>query len=387
MRKLPPPVQHEWPRLVIEALFLRAKGNYGYREYFLNILNYLIEHSEELHYSQVIIATGERAIEVLPEKLPDNFYVDTVKVEKPYQTYWQLNRLAKRFNLNRNDVIMFTSDMTALVKSCKHLMVIHDWLYLRKNLAPNWLFRLQRSIFVPRSAKLADKIITISQWVKDDVIEHSSLNQEKIVPIYNYLDYNKYKTGVVSDYYKDFCEKNGYFLAVSASGRHKNLPTVLLAYKQYLEKDKSGVPKKLVLVGSFSGESKDVFDNQNDEFKKNVYQLKNVSNRDLGYLYENASAFISATLFEGFGMPIAEAMYFGIPVVVSDIPVVREITGNKAVYFNPMDCEKLSEIMLNIDSTVIDSDGKEIVARLFSKENTVAQYLKVINSMNDLQTK
>lgn len=376
-------IKSGYPRLVIEALFLRAKGNYGFREFFLNILNYLIEHRDDLHYSTVILVTGERAVTVLPKASYQVFEVVTLPVEHPWQVYWEQNKLAKRFHLSPDDVIMFTSDVSAIVKSCKHLLVIHDWLYLRKDYMPNKLFRIQRRLFVPRGARLADKIITISEWVKKDVLEHSQLSPNKIVPIYNFLDFDKYSQGVASSDFIDFCNSNKYFLAVSSGARHKNLMSLLKAYKEYRRKTKNEI-KKLVLVGSFTSDAKNFLDQQEQDLQKDIYQLHNISNRDLGLLYEKASAYISTTLFEGFGMPIAEAMYFMIPVIVSNIEVVREITSDRAVYFDPADYTQLANLMNSVDEIRPANDAREVVQQKFSKANTVAKYLDVINSMNNI---
>lgn len=369
------------PRLIIEALFLRAKGNYGFREYFLNILNYLIEHNSELRYSQVIIFTGKRALDVIPP-LPTPFKLETVEISNPLQVYWHQNHIYRRFKLSSEDVIMFTSDVPALVKHCKHLLVVHDWLFLRKDLAPSWLFRFQRQLFVPFGARKCDRIITISEWVKKDVIEHSTIKPDRIVPIYNYLDFQKYEAGEVSKDLIRFCNTNQFFLAVSSAAPHKNLISLLRAYCDY-RKNSSNI-NKLVLVGSLSGEAKLYLDELEQDVKRDVIEMKNISNRDLGYLYQNAKAFISATLFEGFGMPIAEAMYFNIPVIVSDIEVVREITDNKAVYFNPIDYKELAEIMESIGNYKPDLTAKSIMIEKYSKQYTVTKYLDVINSMIDI---
>lgn len=368
-------------RLIIEALFLRSKGNYGFREYFLNILNYLIEHNSELRYSQVILFTGTRALEVIPT-LPPLFKLETVEINNPLQVYWHQNHIFSRFRLSSDDVIMFTSDVPALVKHCKHLLVIHDWLFLRKDLAPSWLFRFQRQLFVPCGARKCDRIITISEWVKNDVIEHSTIKPDRIVPIYNYLDFQKYEAGEVSKDLIRFCNTNQFFLAVSSAAPHKNLISLLRAFCDY-RKNSSNI-NKLVLVGSLSGEAKLYLDELEQDVKRDVIEMKNISNRDLGYLYQNAKAFISATLFEGFGMPIAEAMYFNIPVIVSDIEVVREITDNKAVYFNPTDYKELAEIMESIGNYKPDLTAKSIMIEKYSKQYTVAKYLDVINSMIDI---
>ena len=108
-----------------------------------------------------------------------------------------------------------------------------------------------------------------------------------------------------------------------------------------------------------------------------VYFLK-MKTDELNRYYAAADAFILCTREDIWGLVIQEAMSFGLPVLLSDIPPHREISMNKGEYFEPYDFNYLSQKMLNLDGSKRSycNDIKE----LFSEDNTAAMYIKVINS-------
>jgi glycosyltransferase involved in cell wall biosynthesis len=102
-------------------------------------------------------------------------------------------------------------------------------------------------------------------------------------------------------------------------------------------------------------------------------------------LYSNAKAFVTATLHEGFGLPLVEALFCGTKVIGSNIDVVKEATDSKAIYFNPIDDKELAFILQNIDNYPKSSLTKEEIARKYSEENTSGQYIELLNSVKDLK--
>jgi len=90
---------------------------------------------------------------------------------------------------------------------------------------------------------------------------------------------------------------------------------------------------KLVIVGEDSWKKENI--NIDEKLKSRIVFLKNISNEELGYIYSNARVFCFVSLDEGFGLPIVEAMSFGIPVICSNISVMPEVSGNAGILVNP----------------------------------------------------
>ncbi|PMP89837.1 MAG: glycosyltransferase family 1 protein, partial [Hydrogenobaculum sp.] len=132
-----------------------------------------------------------------------------------------------------------------------------------------------------------------------------------------------------------------FYLMVGTIEPRKNHLLVLKAFHKIWEEDESA--PNLVIAGRLGWKYKEVLDSINTSpFKnKKLFFLENPPDAELEYLYQHAKALIMASIREGFGLPVIEAMVRKVPVFASDIPVFREIAGDYPVYFNPYDAESL----------------------------------------------
>ncbi len=364
--------------LVIEALSLNYGKYYGFQEYLLNILRYFKKHRLDIQADRVVIACKNVDRKVFEAFAPE-LEIQALLVKNTLHRYYVLNTLGKRMNLDKDDIILFTNNYSALTRQCKHILVIHDLLYLRKEYMPNRAFRLQRNLFVPRSVKIADKVIAISKWVKQDIEEQFNVKApNKVIAIYNYFDFNKFYKGEPSQKIIDLCKGRDYFLVVCSGAVHKNTVTTLKAYDEYIRR---GGTKDLLVIGGLDDYLLDIISEFDISVRNHILSCCHVSNSDLCHIYQHASAYISATLFEGLGMPIVEALFFGIPCIVSDIPVIKEVTLGHASFFYPLDYEALCTLM---EQATIPHQRTETmyIKDIYSTDNTVKRYIcDVINPL------
>lgn len=193
------------------------------------------------------------------------------------------------------------------------------WFYLIKKLGyhlVNWV-----SVF------RAERIFTLSWDAKNELIDHYKADPEKVVVTYEsgVLE----DTGIKSDRPKEF---QPYILYVGNAHPHKNVEALIKA---------AGIAKhRLVLIG-------------NDKFfyprlpkSKYVEVIGEVPNTEIAAWYKYASALVTASKMEGFGIPPLEAMSMGCPAIVSDIPVFHEVYGNAAIYFNQSDPKDIARVIL-----------------------------------------
>lgn len=363
-------------KLVIEALSLNYGKAFGFQEYLFNLLRYIKQHRNDVNVGKIILACKEcdkHAFECFQPEID----IKAFKIKNTLHKYFILNTLYWKMGLFKEDVILFTNNYSSMMKKCKYLLVIHDLLYLRKEYMPNIAFRIQRSVFVPHSVRIADYVIGISEWVKKDIIDSFNIkSKEKVVAIYNFFDFEKFKKEPDSAIIDSVDGKN-YFLVVCSSDVHKNTVTTLQAYKKYVE---NGGDKDLVIIGRLSNKLSLFVESLEKHIKSKIINLNGISNGSLRYLYQNASAYISATLFEGLGMPIVEAMYFGLPCIVSDIEVVKEVTAGRAMYFNALDVDELANCMKLVDTHKrLQQIG--IIEDMYSEKNTVRKYVGLVNEI------
>lgn len=252
-------------------------------------------------------------------------------------------------HLSKVDLTIFPNFATwPSVKSGLVATAIHDLTYLyfpevveEKNLA-----HLRR--VVPRSIKKADFIITVSESVKSELVKEFNLDPEKCVvtPIppdetFFHIHSQEEKKTVKQKYGIDPTKKYIYFIGNLEP--RKNLKTLVEAY-QLLPKEVKD-KYSLILAGGKGWKTEstqqaiDKAINQGDD----ITHIGFVDQEDSPALFQGASLFVMPSLYEGFGMPVLEAMAGGTPVVASDIPVLKEVGATYATYANPDSPESFTE--------------------------------------------
>lgn len=358
-------------RFVIELLGLEKGKAYGFHEYVFNLLNYFYEHRGDIRYSNIVIWCKESEKELFGQ-FGDKFEIKGFNYSSYLKKHWLQTFLPIKYRLCKEDLLFSPGNISGIVRCSTEILTIHDLLFKRKDWLPSRLMRWQREILIPISIRNADKIVAISEFTKNDVEHFYPKSKGKIEVIYNSFNFSKYVGEEAS--------KIGapYFLAISTNADYKNQKTILEAYKEYCIK---GGRKKMVIVGKLNDgtEAYNVYQSMPAEVKMNVVWMSGISNEELGAFYRDASCFISASKFEGLGMPVVEAMSFGLPVLLSDIPPHREVSMNLGDYFEPTDVKTLSEKMLNMDFE--RRDYGERIRSKFSEENTSAKYVELINQI------
>lgn len=230
----------------------------------------------------------------------------------------------------------------------------------------------------------AVKIITPTNTIKKNLAERFGIPPEKIIVTHEgapvNFDISIYRKKEVLEKYDI---KKPYLLYVGSLYPHKNVESVVRALK--LIKDKE---INLVIVSS-----RNIFAERfmgfirKEEAGELIKFLGYVPDEELAVLYKNSEAFIYPTLSEGFGLPGLEAMTAGTPVLASDIPVLREVYGGAALYFNPRDTDDIAHKMRQIlkdnmtRSVLVKAGEKRIKQFSWRKmaEQTLSVYEKVLN--------
>lgn len=217
----------------------------------------------------------------------------------------------------------------------KKIITVHDFTH---EALPEYFSKIDNTIKAKEKAiKNADGIICISNTTKKDLLKHYHISEEKIKVIYhgNSLLYDITEPPLI---------KNPYLLYVGDRRAYKNFAFLLTAFSN------SGLAKKDYKIicfggGGFSNYERKII----SDYKLNdaVYQIEG-SDRDLANAYKNASVFVYPSLYEGFGIPLLEAMHYGCPVVASDASCFPEIGGDAVLYFDPKNTDELTEKILII---------------------------------------
>ena len=220
--------------------------------------------------------------------------------------------------------------------------------------AYSWAFRFKYRLIFRKLGKTAKKVITVSEFSKQELVKYCHIDPQKIVVIPHGHEHLLRITSDESIIQQYHLEIKPYFLAVGSQSPHKNFKVILEAL-QYIP----DAQFNLVIAG---GSYEKVFQGQALQLPPNVKLVGYVSDGQLRALYEHARAFIFPSLYEGFGLPVLEALSFGCPVISSNAASLPEVGGDVVTYFDPKNASELANILQSFSPLVNRQTIEERVA-------------------------
>lgn len=239
--------------------------------------------------------------------------------------------------VRRKKALLLNLDMKGPLLYRNKIITIHDLNFLHN---PRWVspkFHCFYKFLTRVGAQTSRLVLTVSQFSKEEIQRHLHVPASRVVVVYNAI------ANLDPVFHKDRYIADDYILSVSSTHPRKNLDRLIQAFQQL-----SDPTTKLVLVGlPHQGQS------LSDISHKNVVFLGHIEDDILANLYQHAVAFVYPSLYEGFGIPPLEAMYFGCPVVASNTSSIPEVCGEAVLYVDPNSTdsllEGLREIMRNVE--------------------------------------
>lgn len=261
----------------------------------------------------------------------------------------------------------------------KVITTIHDMTYLRfpETMDAKNLRRIKKGIMY--SIEASELILTISEFSKREIMELLGIPAERIAIVYYAASLSERSADFakVSELYHI---RQPYLLYVGTIEPRKNLKRLLRAYGKL--KQEANTPHQLVLAGGRGWRCDDIYQTAAEiPGSKDVVFCGYVSSEIKNALYQNASAFVFPSLYEGFGIPPLEAMTFGVPVVCADAASLPEVVGDCAKLVRPEDEFSIAEGIYQVLSNpsyaqLLGKAGRER-AKMFSWDSS-AQKLKGI---------
>jgi alpha-1,3-rhamnosyl/mannosyltransferase len=228
-------------------------------------------------------------------------------------------------------------------RGVKHLVTLHDLLIMQAHDGiASQTFRQKRGDLYRAAAAAADAIITVSETTRQDVTRQFGVPEERVQVVYLGVDphFAQHRPDATQAVLRRYQLAPGYLLFVGAISGRKNTARLVQAYAQ----SRAHRERPLVLVGAMSYRGADTIAAiDHSRLGKHIRLLGYVPDEDLPALYAGAGCFVFPTLYEGFGMPILEAMASGIPVLTSSTGAAPEVSGGLAVIVNPYDVEAIAD--------------------------------------------
>lgn len=288
-------------------------------------------------------------------------------------------RLLKSLRL---DLVHFPNFNVPVLFQGDYIVTIHDMVHhkISGHKKSRYLKFLAYKFIMDRAANRARKIITVTEAAKKEIIEFLAIDADKIIVtheapapvIKNPGDFERLK--------QNFLLRGSYLLFVGTLERKKNVVNLCIGFDRLLSKYNYDLD--LVLVGKV--------DSHYPEIKQQALHIKHrsrliftgyLNNNDQANLYQNAFAFVTASLHEGFGLPGLEAMQYGTPVLAANTAVFNEVYDDAAVYFDGLNPDDIAD---KINLLISDKPFHELMrkkavkrAAMFSWEQTAAITMNV----------
>jgi len=288
-------------------------------------------------------------------------------------------QLALPFRLYKKDVDIFFSPAHYGPRFCPVPLVvtIHDlsYIYYPQDFLKKDLFKLKN--WTAYSVKKAKKIIAVSNSTKKDLINIYKIPSEKITVIYN--GFNKYQ-GIKASSLKEEVIFSSYILYIGTLQPRKNLLNLIRAFYKF---NQIHPDFNLIIAGKKGWLYERIFEEvENLGIEDKVFFTDYVTNHQLVFLYENAFCLVIPSFYEGFGLPLLEAMNFSCPVIASFSSSLPEIGGDACLYFDPHNINDLTEKMLKLKNNPelrkeLIKKGKERI-KIFSWEKCGKETLKIL---------
>ncbi len=306
----------------------------------------------------------------------------------PLWEQWALPRAAKKY---RVELLHCTSNTAPIWCDIPLVLTLHDIIFLEpRNRQQQKLSRYQdmgriyRRFVVPRIIMECKRIITVSNYERNNIINHFHLNTKRISMLYNsYDEAFCIQKNWEREIFK-YIDKPDYFLILGNTDYRKNTERMIIAYAKYLERSEF---KRKLLVTSLTKDyiNRILTDNGIENIREQIVLTDYLPFADLPSIYYHAFCFLFASLREGFGIPILESMACGTPVITGNTSSMPEVAGSDAILVNPENSEEITDMMLRLETDNDFYEKQKAVglerAKLFSwrktTENLLALYKEV----------
>jgi alpha-1,3-rhamnosyl/mannosyltransferase len=330
------------PSIGVDA---RKLKDFGIGSYIRNLLEAMSRRPEAQRYRFRVYAR-QADHDVMP-RLADNFEI--VDEESPGYSLSELTRFALRLFQDRLDLFHATHYVLPPLRS-RAVVTIHDIIHLLyPQFLPNRAALVYARVMIRRALRRADRIITVSYNSKRDLVDYFGIVPSRVDVIYNGVS-AQFRPDVSEEDRARVADKYGlprpYLLFLGGEKPHKNVQNVVRAFAE-ARRIRADLPHGLVLAGSMPKNSARI-----DaliaalDLTAAIARPGLIDEEDLPGLFCGADVFLYPTLYEGFGLPVVEAMASGTPVLTSSTSALQEIAGGYSYLVDPLDVDAIARGIL-----------------------------------------
>lgn len=340
----------------IDLRVLARNGRTGVEEYTINLLSRMIPLKPEIKYRFFYNAFNKTELNFEWANLPNaeivNFKIPNRFVFDPLARFLNLPKVDRL--LGRTDVFFSPHFLlTPMTKNCRRVLTIHDLSFLRYPEFFSFSKRLwHKSLGIRKQILSADRLIVPSRSTKADLINFYGLPEEKITvihhgvsPEFRVIGKNDERLAAVK---KKYALPDKFILYLGTIEPRKNVLGLIRAF-EILKENKNNSGLNLIIVGSLGWLYKEALAAaKNSKYSGNIRLIPPIPENERPYFYNLADIFVFPSFFEGFGLPVLEAMACGTPVVASCNSSLPEVLGNAGLMIDPYNVEQIYSAMKEI---------------------------------------
>ncbi len=266
------------------------------------------------------------------------------------------------------------------------LLAVHDINFMHHPENLPLITSFYYRIFFPKFLQKAKRVIAVSEFTKNDVAQYFSYPKEKIDIVYNApnMEPGALSTQEIEATKKRYTGGKPYFFYIGSLHKRKNIGRMMLAFDSFLKQSHDDV--YLIIGGKAMWGDKDMEkDYQKIEYKEKIIFTGRLEGTEAKQLMGSSLALVFVSLFEGFGVPVIEAMSCGVPVITSNCSSMPEVAGDSAILADPLSVEEIKNAMIKVHSDELFrkeliEKGKNRVKE-FSWKNSAIQFWNSFEKM------
>lgn len=382
-------------KIGINASFLRKPGT-GIGQVTTNFLKQLVQQYQSSFPVGLEFFLYCEEMPHLDFVLPENVHVKVFlpwwrRDDLPRKWLWE-KQLSTEAGKDGCEVFLSLYQSSTIFHAAsisKHVMVVHD---IIPKFFPEYRRNMRQSFYwraVERGIQMADQVVTVSEYTKADLVRELALRREKISLAYPDVAPRFY--GVVSDeqlasVLEKYDIQPGYIYHGGGLEVRKNAARVLQAYKKLVTdvEQQSGIPQLVISGKIFHSSNKLATDVEGLVealgLEDRVKLLGFVSDEDIPALYRGALFFVYPSLYEGFGLPVLEALHMRVPVLTSNVASLPEVAADAALYCDPKNTQSIADGMRRL---MTDSVLREALVSVGEKQASKFNWEQFVKKILD----
>ena len=364
-------------KVVLNLLYLIPGVVGGTETYARSLIRAFSRQDDDNEYS-VFLNRESADLDVTPAENFQRVICPINATTRAMRYSWEQGAMPLQLRRAKPDIVHSLGYVIPLAARGPHVVTVHDVNYLGHKGWRTGIGRTAFRFFAEQTVRRADRIIAVSRFSRDEIVRHMGVDPDKVSVVHSAgREAVPVRTNGASTSEVVRSITRPYIMAFSALSAHKNIPRLISAFG----KISSIVPHDLVLVGHMPVKSAVRAEIEAAGGDERIHFTGYLPEADVASLLQHASLFAFPSLYEGFGLPLLDAMSVGTPVVASSAGALPEVAGDAALLFDP---RSEDDIALALKRGLLDTDLRTRLierghenARSFSWDRTARETLDI----------